>query len=246
MRKSIDYTEDFVVKSFEVNACNVIKPHSFFHYMEDIAYKHAEKYGFGYSATYPNGYGWFLLKCHIKFDTVFHAWSKLTISTWPCESRGIQCRRDFLVTDEDNDVVATAATSWGLINFETKRLVNPFKVLNFPQLYPEYSMVTNFDKIPELEKISYSKKFEVRFEDVDLNNHVNNAIYISWAIEALPYEFLKKYVLSEVEIYFKKEATFGTDIVSEVFWDVDKNTTIHAIKNSATNDELTSLRLMWK
>ena len=40
---------------------------------------------------------------------------------------------------------------------------------------------------------------------LDLNGHVNNTVYITWAMEALDYEFRSKHKLKTLDIYFKHE-----------------------------------------
>ena len=246
MDKSIKITEEYKIKSCEVSATNYLKPMILLHFLEDAAYSHAEKYGFGYSSAYPKGYGWFMLKCHIKLLSLPRAWDKISVTTWATEGRGIQCRRDFLVHNSAKEVIAKVATNWGLVNFETKRLVNPFKTLDFIELFPEYAFETDFEKIEPVEKAVYSKEMDVMFDDIDLNQHVNNSVYIHWATEAMPFEFLKTHNLTEIEIYFKREATLGIKILSEADFDEAKNVSIHSIKNRATGEELTALRLHWE
>lgn len=245
MEKSITITEQYEIKSCEVTPNNLLKPVNFLHFLEDAAYKHAEKYGFGYSATYPNGYGWFMLRCHIKFEKFPKAWDNLFITTWAVEGKGAMCRRDFIAKDEQKNVVAKVATNWGLVNFDTKRLVNPFKTLNFPQLYPEYAFETNFEKIEAPAETTYSKEFEVRYDELDLNQHVNNAIYFGWAIDTMPFEFLSQNNVKEIEVAFKKEAHAGMKILSKVFYDTATKTSIHSIENAETNEELTGLKIKW-
>jgi len=242
---SIKVTEKYDIKSFEVNANNELKPFVLLQHLEDAAYVHAEKYGFGYSATYPNGYGWFVIKYHIKLNKLPRAWEKISITTWPCLSKGIQCRRDFEIYDENNAKIGKVASSWALIDLGAKRIVNPFKTLNFPELKEEYALSTDFAKFEPVQNACYEKLIDVRFDDLDLNKHVNNANYIAWATEAMPYEFLSENSISEIEIYYKKEAKYGMKILSQTEIQPDSNITLHTLKDSSTGEELALIRIHW-
>ncbi len=242
--KSTKIIEEYEIKSFEVNSKSEIKPFVLMQHLEDAAYIHAEKYGFGYSDTYPNGYGWFVTKYHIKFDRLPKAWESIKISTWPCLSKGVQCRRDFEVFNDSDERIGSIASSWALIDLEAKRIVNPFKTLNFPELYEEYTMETNFPKIEAVTDVDYEKKFEIRFDDIDLNNHVNNANYVAWATETMPYEFLNQNSIREMEIYYKKEATYGVTILSQVQMFEDK-ISVHSLKDDDTAEELALIKIYW-
>ena len=90
--------------------------------------------------------------------------------------------------------------------------------------------------------VDYEKTFHVRYDDLDINNHVNNTVYISWALEALDYKYRTTHNISDLDIYFKHEISYGEDIISQVKYDYENNVTEHLIKNAQTGEELCLLR----
>ena len=46
-------------------------------------------------------------------------------------------------------------------------------------------------KIKKLERVDFKKEFSVRYDELDVNQHVNNANYIAFALEPLDFEFRK-------------------------------------------------------
>lgn len=65
-----------------------------------------------------------------------------------------------------------------------------------------------------IQKVDAEKQFQVRSSDLDMNQHVNNTVYLEWMLETLP-ETLQQCVF-EVDIVFTKECLYGDNIRSIV------------------------------
>lgn len=245
-KKDISLIKKYKIKSYEVTQNNELKPFALLHYFEDVAYLNAESYGFGHSVTSAKNLYWFVVKYHLKFEELPQAWEKIKIKTWPRKNGGIQCLRDFEIYSEDGRKTGVASSAWVLVSVDSKRPVNPFKTLEFPNLPEEKALETSFEKIPPVLKVDYEKTFEIRFDDLDINRHVNNANYIAWATETLPYDFRVENSLAEVEIQYKKECTYGMVVLSQVEYDEEKNITLHSLKNAASLENLCDIRIRWK
>ena len=243
--QDIKLEKTYDIKSYEANVKGKIRPNVIFHHLEDVAYENAETYGFGYSQIYPRGLAWFVLKYHIKFNSLPKAWDTISVKTWPCENKGILCRREFEIYSDKNEKIANASSLWALINFESKRIVNAKKTVEFPPLPTEVALETEFEKIETLDNYEIEKNITINFDNIDLNGHVNNSIYISWATNSLPFEFLNENSISEIQIEFKNEAKFGEDVVSLAHIDKENNKTYHKLISKTTNAEVALLAVEW-
>ena len=47
--------------------------------------------------------------------------------------------------------------------------------------------------------------FEATFDNIDFNGHVTQASYMQWLTNALPFDFLKEHVLTDVEVVYLHE-----------------------------------------
>ena len=101
-------------------------------------------------------------------------------------------------------------------------------------------------KLEKLKEEMYSKRFNVRYGDIDSNNHVNNVNYTKWATEAIPVEILYKCELKELSVVFEKECSYGEEIKSicEVKESENEYIILHKIENSE-GKELTTLISKW-
>ena len=236
--------KNYDISSYEANLNNEIKPYIFFNHLEDAAYANAEMLHFGYTDLYPKGYGWFVVKYHVKFDRLPSAFEKIKVKTWAVANKGIQARRDFQVFDENGVNIANATSLWVLIDFNNKRIVPFQKAMDYPEVPDTHAMESSFEKIPSVETADREITLTATFEDIDLNNHVNNSIYLNWAIKSLDYDFLINHSIKEIEINYKHEITLGNEISCKASL-CENNTTLHTFVDKTTNEETTNIRIHW-
>ena len=237
------YTMELVypVSISEIDGKGVIKPAVLFNYMQDIAAKSIDRLGHQYSwdELYKKGRGWFLIRYRVEFDSYPANIEKIKVQT---ENRGanrMHAFRDFELFDNDTGARFLRATSsWFIVDLDNK------SVVNLKQEYPDFfnfekredDLVLN--KLKSIDTADAEKLFHVRYDDLDFNNHVNNTVYITWAMEVLDYDFRQSHRLKSMDIYFKHEVSYGDDIISQVKYDRENCETMHVIKNSKTNEEL--------
>jgi medium-chain acyl-[acyl-carrier-protein] hydrolase len=91
---------------------------------------------------------------------------------------------------------------------------------------------------------------------LDLNKHVNNVVYIQWALEAVPEDVLTRRRPVELEVSYRAEAFYGDAVLSRAGADPGAATSpagstsgpvfLHQIVNARTGAELTRLRTGWE
>lgn len=67
--------------------------------------------------------------------------------------------------------------------------------------------------------------FGVRKDDIDMNGHVNNSVYLAWALEPLPDEFCGSRRAASLELWFLSEVFRGQrlDSVCEIDGDISRH-----------------------
>ena len=103
----------------------------------------------------------------------------------------------------------------------------------------------NFEKIQPITSVDTEKEFEVRYNDLDVNRHANNGNYIVWAFEPLDYDFKYNNKPKTIDMAFKKEAKYGERLISQVQY-LDSHTTVHALKNASSQEDLCVLKCKWE
>ncbi|MBR2526115.1 hypothetical protein IKE67_06575 [bacterium] len=232
------YNKEIFVRYSEMDYHKMLKPSAFLNFLQDVATVAADKAHFGYNEVYPKNLGWFLLKYHMEFNNYPQNIENLLIKT---EARGYNklfAHRDFdIYNNENKELIGRVISYWTLVNLADKSMHSPGEI--FPDRFPKVEKREDdlsFLKVHPLERIDYSQEFKVRFDDIDVNKHVNNMNYIVWAFEALPKEFRDTYKLKVLDMVYKKEIQYGNTVLSEV--QIDENIIKISVKNKNTDDEL--------
>ncbi len=232
------YNKEVFVRYSEMDYQKLLKPSSFLNFLQDVATVAADKAHFGYNEVYPKNLGWFLLKYHMEFSNYPKNVENLLIKT---EARGYNklfAHRDFeIYNNENKELIGRVISYWALVNFVDKSMHSPGEI--FPDRFSKVEKREddlNFLKVHSPERVDYSEEFKVRYDDIDVNKHVNNMNYIVWAFEALPKEFRDSYKPKTIDMVYKKEIQYGNTVLSEV--ELNENIAKISVKNKTTNEEL--------
>ena len=239
------FEETVKIRYSEMDCDLVLKPSAMLQFLQDLASDNAEALGFGYSYIVKHNLAWFLLKYRHEFEDYPEGIYDLTIKTEPRGYNKIFAFRDFYIL-HGNKQIGRAASTWALVDLSTKSMANVSEILAENKYMIQNEKRENdliYGKIKLPDKFDISKTFEIRFDDLDVNKHVNNANYIVWAIEPLDFEFRRAHKLKTVDMNFKKEITYGSNVLSEVF--VEDNITLHSLKNAQNGDELCLIKAEW-
>lgn len=232
------YRVTYPVRYSEMDYNKVMKPSAFFNDLQDAATLAADCAGFGYDAVCANNCGWFLLKYHMEFEDYPKDIESIEIKT---EARGYNklfAHRDFEAY-ANGKLIGRVLSYWSLFEFEKQTLISPSQIFDFMPKVEKREDDLSFSKVNSIERVDYSEDFKIRFDDIDVNHHVNNANYIIWAFEVLPKEFRNSHKLKTLDIVYKKQIQYGNIIVAEA--QIDENVVKISVRNKANGEELCAL-----
>ena len=238
------FSVTYPIKYNDLDKNMVLKPSALFEFLEDIAAQNANELKFGYDNIYSKNFGWFLLKYAIEFTEYPQKISYLKLETQSRGANRLFAFRDFYIYGDNNKLLGKVASTWALIDLTNKKMLNPLETLN--ENITEYKKQENdltYNKIPNISDFQFQKTFNVEYYDIDVNNHVNNANYIKWALETLPAEHLSGKKIKRIDINYKKDITIGEEIISQA--SIVENTTVHYLYSAKTNDILCSILINW-
>ncbi len=237
------YIKEYSLRTYECDKFGYLRIVTLFNILQDIADAHASDLGLGMEYCLSKGLAWVGANYHIKINRMPQMHEIIKIITWPSEERKLGAIRDFAVYDDKGNIIITATSQWILIDFVRKRPISLKDNLPEYTVINEHTMISDFEKLPQPQKIDFEKNFSIRFDDIDINMHVNNALYPLWVSEALEHTFRDEHQISEIEISFKKEGHLGEDI--QVTTEINNHQTLHSIKALSDNRELSTIRINW-
>ena len=238
--------ESINIRYSDIDFDKSLKLFSLLNFFQDIASDNAEKYRFGYSYIYPKNLMWVLLKYRIEFETYPIGVQNLRLKTEPRGCNKLFAYRNFELYTEQG-LSAKASSMWGLVDFNTMEMVNVENILiDNPNMNKFVSNENDlkFNKIPSITNIDFQEIFKVRYNDIDVNMHANNANYIIWTLEPLSSDFRKQYKIKNIDMIFKKEIKYNEELVSQVQI-LENNSTLHVLKNLKTNEYLCLKKCEW-
>ncbi|MHC4131369.1 MAG: acyl-[acyl-carrier-protein] thioesterase [Planctomycetota bacterium] len=181
--------EEFRVKTYDCHPNGKIKISTLMQYLQEIAANHAEQLGFGFKALNQFNSYWVLSNIRIEIANQPSWNEKITIYTWPSGHNRLLATREFIGKNKENCEVFKAASEWMILDKESSKPKNLTR-LHLP--LPEDGKKVLRQKMKRLQpKSNYNLKERrcVPYSAIDLNGHVNNSEYVTWAIDVLQRDF---------------------------------------------------------
>lgn len=201
--------EKFRIRTYECCVDGKIKIFSLMQYLQEVAALHAEQLGLGFDKlSEMNGY-WVLSNIRIEISRLPGREDQVTLKTWPSGYSRTIATREFVGKDQNGSELFRAGSEWMVLNKETNRLKNLFKLdLNLPK--------TGVKALPdELKRLEPNGDYHqvdvihVPRSSIDLNRHVNNTEYVRWGIDALSRTFKINENICNVQTTYLSEVFEG-------------------------------------
>ena len=206
------FVETHVLKAYQCDRYGFMRPIMLMNELQGLADKHATMLGSGREYCIANGFAWVVTHYFIDIIDMPRSGALLTYSTWPAVSSAVKSERDFEIRDENGDLKIRAISQWVLIDLKTRRPVRiSEKFQNWTGL-TERVWDREFDKCPDFIPIR-SNVVSCRFDDIDVNQHINNAVYAVWATESVGFDYRNEHKLRRMDMYFEHEIYPNTPTV---------------------------------
>jgi medium-chain acyl-[acyl-carrier-protein] hydrolase len=242
------FEKTYQIRTYEVDLRGHIRITSFLNYMQDLAYLHATRLGFGIESLLKQNMTWVLSRNHIKFFDSPGLSRKIIGRTWPAGTMGRFALREFEFFDESNNIIATATTSWILLDIVKKKPVEVQKYLNKVKISRKRAIDDSFNKLPQMSFVDNEVMLRVRVSDLDVNKHVNNVVFVEWALESISLEDIWHYQPIQIEVVYRREVYYGEEILSRIQKiKAEKALSfLHQLVSRKHNQEIAFLRSIWK
>ncbi|MCL1941151.1 MAG: thioesterase [Synergistaceae bacterium] len=246
----------YTVLPSDVGTAGVMKPRNLLNCLQDTADMAVTALKADVQSVLENGYAWILV--HVKMSA--ERWpglgEKIAVRTWHNVNEGLYTLRAFDLRSGDGRELMSGCTSWLLLDLVRSRPVKPKK--NLPQIFvvegEEYPSISgDFTELPrEFSEGENARKksYEVRLHDLDANDHVNNAVYIEWAVESVPREVTANCRLSGWEVNYRKGAYLGDEVIvntqEDIIYENDSSVKIFTGTMMAGQTFLCTVRTYWR
>jgi medium-chain acyl-[acyl-carrier-protein] hydrolase len=216
--------------------------------MQEAAGIHADRLGAGIRVLMEKGLTWVLARLHVRCESLPPAGHDVQVSTWPAGRKGVLALREFRLAGDSDGEIMRATSAWILLGVASRRPVRLDPHLPVFTRHPGRMIEDDFSPLPVVESNGHPPAFRAVAADIDINNHVNNTVYLEWALRAVPAEIRSARRLTVLEAAFLGEALLDDDVLCHTQRLEEDGGTIllQRLQHARSGRELTRLRLRWE
>lgn len=244
----VPLTIDYAIRYDDIDFTNKAFLPSIINYFTDLATYQATKVGLDVNTLMMVNRGWIICQWDIDILRLPTYGEKISVSTIPYAFKKFFAYRIFQIKDETGNILVEGKSSWMYLDTQRRRPIrvtyDDVKCFGINEDDEDILSVVKPEKVNDF---TIECEFDVRYADIDTNNHVNNSKYITWALETLSMDFLGSHTPVNVKILYAKEKRYGGSIISkaQIITENDFTRTLHAICDN-DNVHLCDIEILWK
>jgi len=227
------FTKTYRTRYSDINANGLLDPADFARYIIDTAYDWGERLGLGYTVSNELGLYWVIRENEIHFFEPLQFMEEFDFTIWMLEWKRVRGTRAYeMKRKRDGVLIAHGVQKVVSLDINTQRLVSPPEEIlkNFRLDNPTEIPSQPFPRISTIPEKALTFQQKVAWQDLDTLDMVNNAVYISYAEEAVLQALAAygwspsegklsgfKMIINRVHIQYKVPAVWGDTLDMTIF-----------------------------
>jgi medium-chain acyl-[acyl-carrier-protein] hydrolase len=240
------YKKKFYIRNFDVDFNGKLKLEMLLNFLQESAAKHAGQLNLSGQDLLEKNLAWVMSRYHINISHYPEQGETIQVATWPSLIKGIFTLREYEISSSETKVVQ-ATSSWMAVDLQTKKPVRIKETLPSFPLHVHRRINDDFKPLPAVKNTDIESRFPVLKADLDFNRHVNNVVYIQWAVETVPKEIIMDLRPVQIEVNYKNETFYGDWIQSSTqkLGKGENPHYIHQLFRESDDREIARLRTKW-
>lgn len=200
------YTYNSRIRYSELNhQRGTLSCHSIINYFQDCSTFQSEDINRGLSYMQSINRVWLLSSWQLKILKPATLGEYITAGTWAYDFKGFYGYRNFILKNQEDEVIAAANSVWVYLDTETGRPIKiPVDTVGY-SIEPPYPMEYADRKVEIPRNVTSFPSFAVNKSNIDSYSHVNNGQYIMMAEDYLPDSFS----VSSMRVEYRLQAVLG-------------------------------------
>jgi acyl-ACP thioesterase len=234
------YKKKYSVNSYEANNKLQLKLNCIFQWFSEIAWEHAKILDVGFEDMKGIDAFWVLIGIKLKINELPKWQDRTTLYTEPTGIEGLYFSREFTLKDDNNKVLLEADSKWLIIDKNTGKPIKSVATTYQHLKDKKTKLDFEFERLREKRNSNNIYKASAEYTDIDLHQHVNNAVYVRW-IENILWNIgrISTNDISIFNIQFLKEMRQGDNVIinfsdtinNKIFCEaIIENTNIHCFR----------------
>jgi len=214
------YKQKRKISFYDLDANGNTKLTALLKYMNEASWLNAEELGAGLDRTLEVGLAFIIQRIGVRIFKMPELNQTIAIRTWPAEKTRSAFKRNGDICDEAGNKIMEWESLWVLIDINKRKIKRPSAS---PAELPRYGkmdveVVADKIVIPEERNLYASYKHIVSFSELDINMHMNNAIYGDLVANVLaPTDAANIRAWKEVQFNYVHEAKLGDEVAVNAY-----------------------------
>ncbi len=244
------FEKEYRVHVYETGPDGNLSLYSLFNYLQDIASDHAIRLGFGRDDLMIQNRFWVLSRIYAEISRMPKWDETILLRTWPNGTDRLFALRNFEAVYPDGSRLASATSSWLILDRTTKKVQRPDAILSkfYSDLIPNQSPIRYASKLePAVENDISSSSYKIKVSDLDINLHTNNVRYLTWVSDCYSLDFVMKNVPMSAEINYLAESQFNEEVLIKTSSEKKDGLYFnHSVWRKDDNKELCRIKIGWR
>lgn len=242
--------KEFRIHVYETGPNGKLSLFSLFDYFQDIASDQAILLGFGRNDLLHDNRFWVLSRIYAVINKLPEWEESIKIRTWPNGVDKIFALRNYEVEYPDGSWLASATSSWLILDRTTKKIQRPDSIMakHTHDIKSATSPVRYALKLNQAEENGcLSQNYRIKVSDLDVNLHTNNVKYLKWVCDTYDLEFMLNNTPLSAEINYLAESMYDEEIMIRTSVETENGFFYnHSIIRTNDNKELCRIRIEWE
>lgn len=194
----------FQIRCQEVDVNRRLKVSSLLMLMQETSMENALKLQISIWDAAMGNTSWVLLRKEVDIIQSVSLGSTIQVITYPAGFDRILAYRDFIIYNDKHQLIATASSTWTLMNLDTRKVERIPKDL-VKVAYLGETLPIPASRLDIADTLIPAYEYKIRYGDLDWNGHVNNIVLTKLMIQATPLQVLQNSRLKQFKIHIKSE-----------------------------------------
>jgi len=242
------HIEDYTIRSYETDMFGAASMQTICNYFQNLGYNHALRIRDREQIQDDGRTAFVLTRLHVKMERMPLWRETVRIRSWLSPFVSQYAIRDFQVYGADGALIGTGTNSAVFFDLARRKVTeapDAFKKLHLPDR--PRALDDPFERMARPSSVTYERTFTADMSDIDFYHHVNNVVYITWALDTVPEAIWRTHSCLEMEVNFRSEVGLGGTMISqaEEIADRDGITCIHRLFRPGDTRDAALLRTFW-
>lgn len=192
-----------------------------------------------------NDLSWIILQGEFNITRMPKVGETIEIETYALAYNRLFCYRHFNVYGEDGTKIGEAVVTFAWLDLNRRKMARLDSEIIDLYGAPFEKSIRRLPNPKKPNETSASvTEFDIYYSDIDINNHVNNTIYMEWAMNSLEIDFVNNHQLTYMNIKFDKEVLEDQQVkvYSDISREESKVVTAHNISTEGQTNAQIELR----